>query len=207
VAGQPLLVFGPSDLSGIVLPSTGVESSSLDDDIAFTVLAVAGSAIAWDSRKLFALTSIVTVVAIGLRWAMWWKPTHTLVLWSVSSTLASALSITAVLFRQVLGPGQVTMTRIRGAIAAYLCIGWSWANAFHLAALLNRGAFSSTGSDLSHGRTWLNYSLGMLSTAGYGGIVAVSPLAHTLGSAEAVTGQLYLAVLVARLVSMQVSDD
>jgi hypothetical protein len=35
--------------------------------------------------------------------------------------------------------------------------------------------------------------------------VAVHPLAHSLGSAEALTGQLYLAVLVARLVSMQVS--
>ena len=33
----------------------------------------------------------------------------------------------------------------------------------------------------------------------------IHPLAHTLGSGEAVTGQLYLAVLVARLVSMQVS--
>jgi hypothetical protein len=37
------------------------------------------------------------------------------------------------------------------------------------------------------------------------GIVPVYPLAHTLGCGEALTGQLYLAVLVARLVSMQLS--
>ena len=194
-------------LAAFVLPSMGVGDSSLEDDIGFSVLAVAGSAIAWESRRLFALTSLVTIVAIGLRWAMWWKPTHTHALWTVSSTLAAAVAITVVLFRQVLGPGRVTMMRVKGAIAAYLCIGWSWANAYHLAALLNRGAFSSTGSDVTHGRTWLNYSLGMLSTVGYGGIVAVTPLAHSLGSAEAVTGQLYLAVLVARLVSMQVSAE
>jgi hypothetical protein len=45
----------------------------------------------------------------------------------------------------------------------------------------------------------------MLTTVGYQGILPV-PVAHTLGSGEAVAGQLYLAVLVARLVSMQVSS-
>jgi uncharacterized OsmC-like protein len=45
----------------------------------------------------------------------------------------------------------------------------------------------------------------MLTTVGYARIVPVDPLAHSLGSCEALTGQLYLAVLLARLVSMQVS--
>jgi len=43
-------------------------------------------------------------------------------------------------------------------------------------------------------------------TVGYRGILPIHPVAHTLGSGEAVTGQLYLAVLVARMVSMQVSS-
>jgi len=194
-------------LTGFVLPSIGIETSGSSDDIAFSVLAVVGSALAFGNRRLFSLTSPLCIVAIMLRWAAWWKPTNTIVLWSLSATLAVDLAITAVLFWQVLGPGLVTMTRIQGAIAAYLCIGWSWANAYHIAASLNPGAFSSTGSDVSLARVWLNYSFGMLSTLGYAGIAPVTPLAHTLGSAEAVTGQLYLAVLVARLVSMQVSAE
>jgi hypothetical protein len=95
--------------------------------------------------------------------------------------------------------------RVQGAIAAYLCLGFGWAHAYHIAALLNPGAFSSVGSDLSAATSWVNYSFGMLTTVGYAGIVPVHPLAHSLGAAEALTGQLYLAVLVARLVSMQVS--
>ena len=95
--------------------------------------------------------------------------------------------------------------RIQGAIAAYLCLGYGWAHAYHIASLLNPGAFDAAGSKLSLATSWVNYSFGMLTTVGYGGIVPVHPLAHSLGSAEAVTGQLYLAVLVARLVSMQVS--
>jgi hypothetical protein len=70
---------------------------------------------------------------------------------------------------------------------------------------LDPDAFKATGSNVSFAISWVNYSFGMLTTVGYAGFVPVDPLAHTLGSAEAVTGQMYLAVLVARLVSMQVS--
>ena len=87
-----------------------------------------------------------------------------------------------------------------GAIAAYLCLGYGWAHAYHIAALLNPDAFSPAGSDVSAVSTWVNYSFGMLTTVGYAGIVPLQPLAHTLGCGGALTGQLYLAVLVARLV-------
>jgi hypothetical protein len=190
-----------------VLPSVGVEKGNVSDDIGFSVVVVFGSAIAWGNRRLFVLTSLTSIVAVVLRWTAWWKPTNTIILWSVSATLAATLAITAVLLWQVLGPGPVTMMRVQGAIAAYLCIGCSWANAYHIAAILNPGAFSSTGSDVSLTRVWLNYSFGMLSTVGFTGVAPVTPLAHTLGSAEAMMGQLYLAVLVARLVAMQLSSE
>jgi Na+/H+-dicarboxylate symporter len=53
----------------------------------------------------------------------------------------------------------------------------------------------------------MNYSFGMLTTSGYAGIVPIDSVVHTLASAESVTGQLYLAVLVARLVSMRVAAE
>jgi len=89
--------------------------------------------------------------------------------------------------------------------AAYLCIGFAWSYAYRIASLLDLGAFSDAGSNVSLQTTWINYSFGMLTTVGYQGILPAHPVAHSLGSGEAVTGQLYLAVLVARLVSMQVS--
>jgi len=110
-----------------------------------------------------------------------------------------------VLLWQVFRNGPVTWMRIQGAIAAYLCIGFAWSHAYHIAALLDHGAFSGTGSDVSLPTTWVNYSFGMLTTVGYQGILPTHPVSHSLGSGEAVMGQLYLTVLVARLVSMQVS--
>jgi hypothetical protein len=194
-------------LLGFVLPSLGFEKHNIPlyADLGFSVVTVVGAAIAWGNRRLFVLAALVGIVAIVLRWAPWWKPTHTLILWSVSASLAALLTITAVLFWQVLRSGPVTFIRIQGAIAAYLCLGFSWAHAYHIAALSNPGAFSAAGSDFSLATSWINYSFGMLTTVGYAGIVPVAPFAHSLGSGEAVTGQLYLAVLVARLVSMQLS--
>jgi hypothetical protein len=194
-------------LLSFVLPCFGVERSNLQlyADIVFCVVSVAGAAIAWGNRRLFVLTSLVAIAAILLRWATWWKPTNTVILCSVSAGLVALVTIIVVLLWQVFRHGPVTWMRIQGAIAAYLCIGFAWSHTYHIASLLDHGAFSGTGSDLSFPTTWVNYSFGMLTTVGYQGILPAHPLSHTLGSAEAVTGQLFLAVLVARLVSVQVS--
>jgi hypothetical protein len=192
---------------GFVIPSLGLEQNnfSVYADIAFSVVLVAGCGIAWENRTLFVLASLVCVVAIIVRWATLWSPTYALILWRQSTGLVAILMITTVLLWQVFRPGPVTAMRVQGAIAAYLCLGYAWAHAYHIASLLDAGAFNSAGSDVSAVSTWVNYSFGMLTTVGYQGILPVHPIAHTLGSGEAVTGQLYLAVLVARLVSMQVS--
>jgi hypothetical protein len=180
-------------LAGFVLPSLGFEKHNLPlySDIVFTVVLIVGAAIAWGNRRLVALTALVSVVAIVVRWATWWAPTKTLILCSVSTGLAAILAITAVLLWQVFRSGPVTMMRVQGAIAAYLSLGYGWAHAYHIAALLNPGAFSAARSDVSAVSTWVNYSFGMLTTVGYAGIVPVHPLAHTLGCGEALTGQLY----------------
>jgi hypothetical protein len=191
-----------------VLPSLGFERNNIPlySNVVFSLVLVFGSMIAWENRGLFVLTLSASIAAIGARWMTWWRPTKSLALWTVCLGMAAILMITVVLLWQVFRSGPVTLMRVEGAIAAYLCIGAGWGHAYHLAVLLDPSAFNVAGSDVSLASTWINYSFGMLTTLGYAGIVPVHPLVRTLGSAEAVTGQLYLAVLVARLVSMQVSS-
>jgi hypothetical protein len=173
-----------------VLPSIGFEKHNLAlyADIAFTVALVVGAAIAWGDKRVFPLAALASAVAIVVRWATWWAPAKTLMVWRVSTGLAAILTITAVLLWQVSRSGPVTMMRVQGALAAYLCLGFGWAHAYHIAALLNPGAFSAAGSDVSVASSWVNFSFGMLTTVGYAGIVPVHPLAHSLVSREAVTG-------------------
>ncbi len=52
----------------------------------------------------------------------------------------------------------------------------------------------------------LYFSFVTLTTLGFGDIAPISPLARTLVMLEAVTGQLFLAVLVARLVGLHITQ-
>jgi hypothetical protein len=98
-----------------------------------------------------------------------------------------------------------------GAVAAYLLIGMIWSVAYYLVALWIPGAFSIQGpfasSDSESLQSQLFYfSFVTLTTLGYGDIVAVHPIVRMLVILEGVVGQLFPAILIARLVSLQVQS-
>jgi hypothetical protein len=89
------------------------------------------------------------------------------------------------------------------AVATYLLLGMLWASGYVLVARMNPGAFSgvAASSQPLHGFDALYFSLSTLTTVGYGDIAPVSGPARMLAMMEVVTGTMYMAVLVARLVS------
>ncbi len=98
-----------------------------------------------------------------------------------------------------------------GAVAAYLLIGMIWSLAYYLVTLWVPEAFSVQGSLTSGNRESLQsklfyFSFVTLTTLGYGDIVAVHPTVRMLVILEGVIGQLYPAILIARLVSLQVQS-
>ncbi len=126
---------------------------------------------------------------------------------------ASAISVlvvsvlVALILAQTFREGPTTRHRIFGAVAAYLLLGLDWAIAYRLVDVLAPGSF--------HGLAWeprghnlaafAYFSLSTLTTAGYGDIVPLSLPARTLANMESMTGQLFPAVLLARLVSLSVT--
>lgn len=189
-----------------VLPVLGVGQQDLRHygDIGFNLLLVSGVAIAWGHNALFLFSGAVASVAIAVRVMGWITPTQTLLLWTDVWTMAAVLVISFVLLSEVFRKGPVTWYRIMGAIAVYLLFGIAYAHAYHLVSVLRADSFSSTGGPLNSPSDWAYYSFVTLSTVGYGDITAVRPIARVLSVGEALTGQLYLAVLIARLVAMQV---
>ena len=125
--------------------------------------------------------------------------------WIQGTGLLSLLLLLFVVLRRTLRGGPVTFHRIQGAVAAYLLLGVIWAYAYSLLTLARPGAF--TGPMSAEGpRAWLYFSFVTLTTVGYGDVLPVHPVARSLASLEAVVGPLYLAILIARLVSLGVSD-
>jgi len=191
---------------GFVLPVLGFGKNDeiLYSDFCFTFLLVSGVAIAWGKPWLFGFAAFVGSGTIAVRWMAFFTPTVTLQVWSGAWSVSAILVIALVLLAQVFRAGPVTRHRLEGAIAVYLLFGVGWAHAYHLTGLLHPGSFNTPQGEIPSVLDWVYFSFITLTTVGYGDIVPVRPIARTLAMGEALTGQLYLAVLVARLVAMEV---
>lgn len=126
------------------------------------------------------------------------------------ATFAACGMLASIVFVQVYRPGPITHHRIQGALAGYLLIALMFASAYIWIDLRYPGAFSG-GSTLPLERDprasrLAYFSLTTLTTVGYGDVVPVHPFARSLAMLEALVGQIFPAILLARLVSLQISE-
>ena len=174
-------------------------------DIVYTFVVISGVAIAWGRKWLFTFAAIAAVPSLVMRWAAWARPEIANPVWSDVFGLIAVVAITAVVLDQIFRAGRVNMMRVLGAVAAYLLLGIAYAFAYQIDWLLNPAAIQSSEGQLKLFLDWLYFSFCTLSTLGYGDIVPTSRLSRSLAAGEAITGQLFLAITIARLVAMQVS--
>ena len=136
------------------------------------------------------------------------------------------------LLKTVFASKSVTADTIFASLCAYLLLATIWMfaysllelfdpNAFHYSLLENPETEDASGTPhapqnqrpsimrlgAEPAGLELYYSFVTMTTLGYGDIVPRSPAARSLATLQAVVGQLYLAVLVARLVGMHVAES
>jgi len=187
-----------------VVPSVGLVGARgrLLLDVAFTAVIIAGMAAVSSRRRAVHVIAAIGLVALAIRWAGRVAPSTTLEIATAISGLASILALAYVVMVQVFRAGPVNRQRVQGAIALYLLLGVAWAETYFAIALVRPGAFSIPATvDES---SWDYYSFVTLTTVGYGDITPVAPLARSLAVLEALVGQLYPAILLARLVALEV---
>lgn len=190
-----------------VLPALSVrhEHIALFGNIVYSLVLVTGAAIGWGRPRLLALGLTVVLPVLVLRWAAWAVPSDRMTVWSEATSLVASVVIIYVLLAQVFREGPINLMRVQGAVAAYLLIGVSYAFAYQIDMHVNPAAVDSTVGKMTMFVDWIYFSFTTLSTLGYGDIVPTSRLSRSLAIAESITGQLYLAILIARLVAMQTS--
>lgn len=94
---------------------------------------------------------------------------------------------------------RVTIEAVFGVLCLYLLLGMLFAFAYVLIGRLNGGAFFAAHQSLTTSHA-LYFSFITLTTVGYGDFTAASNLGHTLSSAEALVGQIYLVTIVSLIV-------
>ena len=158
-----------------------------------------------DRKGVLVIGIVLAIPAIAGRWINHFRPD----LVSPPVFLTAALVLTAFvvvnLLRFVWRAPSVNIEVLCASISAYLMLGLMWTMAYWLVDQLTPGAFSfntNAGPRSMNGFNGFYFSFVTLSTVGYGDITPVSRIARWLAAMEAMTGLLYVAVLIARLVAL-----
>jgi len=107
------------------------------------------------------------------------------------------------LFKQITQTKIIDAQIISGGISIYILIGIFWYLLFMILITLNPNAFHFSSFDKSSASVEMVYfSFITLTTLGYGDITPVSYTAKMWAVTEAITGVMYIAVMISRLVSL-----
>jgi len=121
--------------------------------------------------------------------------------------------VAVMILRAIVAQPRISADSIYGSICAYLLLGTAWGAIYSVHETIQPGSFAAAG-DLTpmlqaadtRESVLIYYSFVTLTTVGYGDITPVSAAARTLSWLEAMMGQFYIAVLVASLVGIRVSQ-
>ena len=154
------------------------------------------------SRTMVRLVLAVAIVGTAVMLAVLFNPaigktgTGIANLWTGLVLLFAVV----VIVRRVLSFSTVTVQSIYGALSAYLIIGLMFAAFYAAFYHLGGQAFFANGQPNTT-QTFQYFSFTTLTTLGYGDFTALHNGARAVAVLEALTGQVFLATLVARLVA------
>ncbi len=125
--------------------------------------------------------------------------------------LLFTLATIVIACRQVLFSGNVDSNKIIGAICIYMFLGIFWSLTYVLVEAVFPGSIPSfEGADWrENSEKAIYFSFVSQTTLGYGDISPAQPMARYLAYMQAVTGQFYIAILVASLIGVRLraSED
>ena len=173
----------------------------------FSMMLISGVWAVGGTRGPARIVGAVVLAGLAVRGLRLWLGSGSLVVPNAVVSLVFCVVVALVILAQVFRAGPITFHRIQGAVAAYLLLGIAWAFAYEMVALKWPAAFTMPGPQQIDSRALISqfvyFSFVTLTTVGYGDVSAVHPIARSLVTIEALVGQLFPAILLARLVSME----
>ena len=186
------------------MTSGGSLLSLLVFEVLYAGLFVVGIFITSDSRAHITWSISIAVIWLVMAVIYAFDPTS---VWKiqVSSFILIVFHGTMILvmLRYIFTAVSVTVDVLYAAAAVYFLLSFLFVPIYGMLETAHPGSFvDNTLNTPVHWQQFVYYSLVTLSTAGYGDILPVDPWARMLAAFEATTGVLYVAILMARLVSL-----
>lgn len=192
--------FLDSDFSGLIM------------HLIFLMVLVTGVMAVSSTPRWSRIVAIVAVIGLGFRYWGHAYPSSTALIVNISIRAFFASMLIAVILMHVFKRGPVTRHRISGSIAVYMLIGALFGYLYFIVIQLDPGAFNldiSQYCDDAHRlmAKMVYFSYITMTSVGFGEIIPLSPAACTLAMLQALIGQLFPAILLARLVSLEIEDS
>ncbi len=185
-------------------------------DVLATLVLISGSFSVSDRGRVMLLCVVgLAAATLILQVLLYVSPSLLLLVLRIASLMLFLGVVTGAVLYRVLRRGRVTTHRVGGAIAVYLMLGLLWASAYSLVYLHDPASFDlGSPVEATHepneiqtrgtGRL-VYFSFVTMTTLGYGDITPKSYTAGNLAVLQALVGQIYLAVILARIVSLLVT--
>ncbi len=186
-----------------VLPDAPVRDTVL---LAFhTAIIFAGAWVLGQNPKLARMAIPLAVITLVMVWLAMLVPGPAIG-YTGRTLLAVFFVLTTVqLVLYLVRARSANMATVLASVCGYLMIAIVYALAYGIVDEFVLASFSSGMVD-PDASDYLYFSLVTLTTLGYGDIAPVHPMARSLATTEAVIGQFYVAVIVARLVSLVIIE-
>jgi hypothetical protein len=148
---------------------------------------------------------VLAVLAFTSHWLHYYIREHAVHMISAAASAVFLGVLAWLIMGRVFRSGGINIYRIYGAVAVYLLLGILWGEFYVMAYLLDPSSFyfdPSTQRGEPPISELIYFSFSTLTTLGLGDVVPVGPVTRSMVTLEALIGQLYPAVLLARLVTL-----
>ena len=181
--------------------------------LAFTLLLLILVFTVGHNKKLIISYALLALAALVFSWANLESNNEAIPFYRNLFSFAALTVAMILVIKEVFADDCVTIDTISGALCAYLLLGLTFASVYAFIDIIQPGSFISTVSgtilELSSDHAGLDrvyFSFITLLTVGYGDIAPHSQPAKLFTIIEGFFGQVYLVVMIARLVGMHVSQ-
>lgn len=168
------------------------------------------------SRRNLIIATTLSIPSIVLHSIHAVRPGGQIAAWAYAFAIVYLWYIILLVIQALFQERTITADTICASLCAYLLLGVCWAyiyvfieyqlpDSFSISDVHMRATsqLKESGGHLSFA---VYYSFITLSTLGYGDVIPINPISRAFSYSEAVAGQIYLAILVARLVGLHISQ-
>jgi hypothetical protein len=185
--------------------------------LSISAVLLAGVWVASERRWQLIVACGLALPTLAVQWFTHFFPGHSGALLNLSMTSGFLFFTAGVQLTALLRERLVTTDTVLGGINVYLLLAFAFMMIHALIETAAPGSYLAGGTSLyeyvsrpqsgTAFETVLYFSFTTLTTLGYGDIVPKSGMARTISSLEAVVGQLYVAILIGRLVALQITHS